>query len=262
MSEVALVTGAARGIGAATVARLSADGWAVVAIDRCADDPAVGYALATEQELWDVASACTGPAPVIPVVADVRDQSALDAIVARAVKELGGVDAAVAAAGVMVGGPPLWETEDEQYDVTMDVNLKGSWRLARAAVPAMLARPAPRHGRFVAVASAAATRGMPRLAAYSAAKAGVVGLVRGLAADLAGTGITAHGVSPGSTTTAMLDASAAIYGLPDTDDFIRHHLLGRLLHPEEIASAIAWLCSRESSALTGAVLPVDAGLTV
>lgn len=262
MSRVALVTGAARGIGAATVARLSADGWAVVAIDRCADDPAVGYPLASEQELRDVASACAGPAPVLPMVADVRDQAALDAIVAGAVRDLGGVDAAVAAAGVIVGGPPLWETEDEQYDAAMDVNLKGAWRLARAAIPAMLARPEPRYGRFVAVASAAADRGMPRLAAYGAAKAGVVGLIRGLAADLGGTGVTAHGVSPGSTTTAMLDASAEIYGLPDTDEFIRHHLLGRLLAPHEIAAAIAWLCSPESSALTGAVLPVDAGLTV
>jgi SDR family mycofactocin-dependent oxidoreductase len=261
MTRVVVVTGAARGIGGATVKRLSRDGWAVVAIDRCADDPAVDYPLATERDLHDVVASCTGDEPVIPVVADVRDQPALDAAVARAVDELGGLDAAIAVAGVMVGGPPLWELSDEQYAVMVDVNLQGTWRLARATIPALLARPEPRHGRFVAVASAAAHSGMPRLAGYGAAKAGVAGLIRGLAADLAGTGITALGISPGSTMTDMLDASAAVYGLADVAEFSRHHMLGRLLQPEEIAAAIAWLCSPESDPMTGAIVPVDAGLT-
>jgi SDR family mycofactocin-dependent oxidoreductase len=261
VSGVAIVTGAARGIGAAVVRRLSNEGWAVVAFDRCADDPALGYALATERDLRDVVASCAGGEPVLPVVADVRDQVALDGAVAAAVRELGGLDAAVAVAGVMVGGPPVWEMSDEAYQVTVDVNLTGVWRLAKAAVPALLARPEPRHGRFVAVASAAAHRGMPRLAAYGAAKAGVVALVRGLAADLGGTGVTANGVSPGSTTTSMLDASADIYDLTAVGDFSHHHLLGRLLHPDEIAAAITWLCSPDSSAVTGAVLPADAGLT-
>jgi SDR family mycofactocin-dependent oxidoreductase len=261
MSKVAVVTGAARGIGAATVARLSRDGWAVVAIDRCADDPAVPYSLASEEELHAVVEMCTGAEPVVPVIADVRDQAALDAAVEMAVRDLGGVDAAVAVAAVILGGAPAWEMSDEQYQAMLDINLGGVWRLARAAIPAILRRPEPRHGRFVAVASAAAHRAMPRLALYGAAKAGVAGLIPGLAADLRGTGITVHGISPGSTTTSMLDASAEIYGLTDIEDFAQHHLLDRLLHPDEIASAIAWLCSTESSALTGAVLRVDGGLT-
>jgi SDR family mycofactocin-dependent oxidoreductase len=262
MSRVAVVTGAGRGIGAATVLRLSRDGWAVVAIDRCGDDPAVDYPLATEAELQAVVGACAGPEPVIPVVAGVRDQAALDRAVATARRELGGVDVAVGGAGVILGGAPLWEMSEAQFLTTVEINLYGAWRLARAAIPAMLARDEPRHGRFIAVASAAAHRGMPRLAAYGAAKAGVAGLIRGLAADLAHTGVTANAVSPGSTSTAMLEASAAIYGLDGVDEFKRHHLLGRLLAPEEIAAAIAWLSSSESSGLTGAVVPVDAGLTV
>lgn len=261
MTGVAIVTGAARGIGAATVRRLSSDGWAVVALDRCSTDPALGYELATERDLQAVVDSCANGEPVLPVIADVRDQGALDDAVATAVRELGSLDAAVAVAGMMVGGPPLWETSDEAYQLTVDVNLTGVWRLARAAVPALLARPEPRHGRFVAVASAAAHRGMPRLATYGAAKGGVVALVRGLAADLAGSGVTANGVSPGPTTTTMLDVSADIYDLATVDDFSQHQLHGRLLHPDEIAAVIAWLCSRDSSSLTGAVLPADAGLT-
>ena len=103
----------------------------------------------------------------------------------------------------------------------MTINLEGVWRLANAAVPAMLERPRPRQGRFVAVASAGGTRGLPLLSAYSAAKHGVIGFVRSLAAELGPEGITANAVAPGSTTTAMLDASAAVYGI-DPQDFAAH----------------------------------------
>ena len=261
LTGVAIVTGAARGIGAATVRRLSREGWAVVAIDRCADDPALGYELANEHDLQELVDWCAHPELVFPVVADVRDQLALDRAVTVAVRKFGGLDAAVAVAGMMLGGPPLWEMTDAAFQLTLDVNLAGVWRLAKAAVPAMLARPDPRHGRFVAVASAAAYHGMPRLAAYGAAKAGVAGLVRGLAADLAGSGVTANGVAPGPTSTTMLDVTADIYDFASVEDFLHNPLHGRLLHPDEIAAPIAWLCSRESSSLTGHVLPTDAGLT-
>ncbi len=261
LTGVAIVTGAARGIGAATVRRLSRDGWAIVAIDRCADDPALGYELATEQDLQELVDWCANAELVFPVVADVRDQQALDRAVTIAVRKFGRLDAAVAVAGMMLGGPPLWEMSDAAFQLTVDVNLTGVWRLVKAAVPALLAQPEPRHGRFVAVASAAAHHGMPRLAAYGAAKAGVAGLVRGLAADLAGSGITANGVAPGPTSTTMLDVTAEIYDFASVDDFLHNPLHGRLLHPDEIAAPIAWLCGRESGSLTGHVLPTDAGLT-
>jgi SDR family mycofactocin-dependent oxidoreductase len=262
VTPVALVTGAGRGIGAATVRRLAGDGWAVVAVDRCADDPALPYALATRTELDAVVAACGEPERVVACVADVRRADELEAAVAVAVERFGGLDAAVAVAGVIGGGQPLWEMPAERIAAVVEIDLGGVIELARAAIPALLERPAPRRGRFLAVASAAATSGMPGLAAYSAAKAGVTGLVRGLAADLRGTGVTANGVSPGSTATPILDESASLYGLADATAFAAQHTLERLLHPDEIANALAWLCGPEASAVTGTIVAVDGGLTL
>jgi SDR family mycofactocin-dependent oxidoreductase len=250
---VAVVTGAGRGIGAATARALHADGWSLVLVDRCEDDPALPYALATKDELDAVAR----DTDAIACVADVRDQAQLDAAVARAVEAYGGLDAAVAVAGGIAGGE-AWSMPEATWDVMLGVNLEGVWRLARAAVPAMLERGT---GRFVAVASAGGTLGLPLLSAYSAAKHGVIGLVRSLAAELGPHGITANAIAPGSTRTAMLDSSAAVYGLTDVDEFASHHLLQRLVTPDEVAAAIAWACSPAASGVTGAVIPVDAGMT-
>ena len=181
---------------------------------------------------------------------------------AVAEERFGGLDAMVAVAGVIAGGVPLWEMPGDQLGAVLGVDLGGPITAARVGIPALLRRPVPRQGRFLAVASAAATRGLPRLAAYGAAKAGVAGLVRGLAADLAGTGITANAVSPGSTATAMLDESARLYGLENTRTFADQQSVGRLLAPEEVAAALVWLAGADSGALTGAVIPVDGGLSL
>jgi SDR family mycofactocin-dependent oxidoreductase len=271
--RVALVTGAARGIGAATVAALAADGWRVVAVDRCADDPALPYALGSRDELDRVvaeagavvdavAGTPAGTAAVIAAQADTRDPDALAAAVRLAEERWGGLDAAVAAAGVIAGGVPAWQVPPEQEQAVLDIDLGGVLTLARVAVPAMLRRPEPRRGRFLAVASAAATRGLPMLAAYCAAKAGVAGFVRALAAELGGTGVTANAVSPGSTSTPILDESARLYGLPTAEAFAAQQPLGRLLAPAEVAAVIAFLAGDGASAITGAIVPVDGGLAL
>ena len=259
-SKVAVVTGAARGIGAAVARGLAAEGWRLVLVDRCADEPALPYPLATRADLDGVVAACGGPEVALGLVGDVRDQVALDGAVARAVELFGGLDAAIAAAGC-IAGAPAWSADDEVWSAMVGVNLEGVWRLARAAVPALLSRPVPRQGRFVAVSSAGGTVGLPLLSAYTAAKAGVHGYVRSLAHELGPEGVTANAVAPGSTATTMLDASAAVYGLPDADEFAQHHLLGRTLDPVEVASMVVWLCGPASAGVTGAVLPVDAGMT-
>lgn len=262
MSRCAIVTGAARGIGAATVCALANDGWRVVALDRCEDDSRLPYAFGTRAELDDVVKqAAAGGATVRGICGDAADSKVLAAAVEKA-GELGDLEAMVAGAGVIAGGVPAWELPAEQQQAVIEVNLLATISAARIGVPALLRRPRPRSGRFVAVSSAAAFRGMPGLAAYSAAKAGILGFVRGLATDLRGTGVTANAVAPGSTRTPLLDESARLYDLESVDAFAPQQPLDRLLEPEEVAAMVVWLASAASSAVTGAALPVDGGLSL
>jgi NAD(P)-dependent dehydrogenase (short-subunit alcohol dehydrogenase family) len=142
------------------------------------------------------------------------------------------------------------------------VNVLGTRRLIEAAAPVLIANGKDAHSRIVAVASAAGHTGLYHLASYSAAKHAVVGLIRGVAMDLAPYGVTANSVSPGSTRTAILEASAKIYDLLSVEEFAQHQPIGRLLEPSEVAAAIVWLCSPLSSAVTGADVAVDGGMTV
>lgn len=236
--RAALVTGAAGGIGSATVRALAAQGYGVVGLDL-------------------------EPAPevenVVHVIGDVRDREAQQHAVDTALERWGRLDAAVAAAAVIAGGHPLWEAPDGELTELLDVDVRGVWNTAAAAVPAMLDGPDPSGCRFVAVASAAGTYGLYHLAAYTTAKHAVVGLAKGLAADLTATGITAVAVSPGSTRTGMLDATADLYGIPDPVVFTSHQLLRRLLDPEEVAATIAFCCSVEGGVLNGSVVHADGG---
>jgi len=258
--RVVVVTGAARGIGAATVRRLADGGDRVIAVDACAGETAaLPYQLATREEL-DAVVAPYGDA-VVAHVADVRDRAALQSAVDLAMDRWGRVDAAVAAAAVIAGGRPLWETSDEDLQLLWDVDVRGVWNTAAVTVPAFLAGPEPAGCRFVAVASAAGVHGLHRLAAYNAAKHAVVGLVKGLAADLVGTGVTACAVSPGSTRTPMLAATAALYGLTGVETFADSQLLRRILEPDEVAATIAFCCSRGAAAVNGTVVHADGGFS-
>jgi SDR family mycofactocin-dependent oxidoreductase len=266
LTRVAIVTGAARGIGAATVRTLAGEGWAVIAVDRCADDPRLPYGLGTEADLHAVVDEARARAGadrlVVPLVADAARAADMDAAVRLALDRFEGLDAMVAVAGVIAGGVPLWEMPEEQEAALLDANLRSALVAARAGIPALLRRPEPRAGRFIAVASAAATRGLPLLAAYCATKAGVTGLVRALAAELRGTGVTANAVSPGSTATPILDESARLYGLESAEAFSAQQPISRLIRPDEVAATIAWLADAATDAVTGASVPVDGGLAL
>jgi SDR family mycofactocin-dependent oxidoreductase len=260
MGRVAIVTGAARGIGAATTAALAAVGYEVVAVDACADQPSIPYAQGSREEL-DAAVTAAGP-NARAVIADATDVDAMVDVVAGAERDHGGLDVIVAAAGLIAGGVPQWELEREQEQAVIDVCLGGAMVASRVGIPALLRRPEPRDGRFLAVASAAATRGLPMLAAYCAAKAGVLGLVRALAVELRGTGITANAVSPGSTRTATLDESARLYGLASAEQFGGQQPIERLLEPAEVAAALVFLAGEHAAGITGTALPVDGGLSI
>jgi SDR family mycofactocin-dependent oxidoreductase len=260
VNRVAIVTGSARGIGAATVDALVNESYRVVAVDRCRDIPEVPYALATPGEL-DAVVAHHGDA-VLGLVGDVRSATDMQLAVETAVRHFGRLDAVVACAGVVAGGGPLWEVSDAAWDAVWSVNVLGTRRLIEAAAPTLIANGVAANGRILAVASAAGTMGLRHLAAYSAAKHAVVGLIRAVAMDLAEYGVTANVVSPGSTRTAILEASAAVYGLENGEAFAAQQPIGRLIEPVEIAQAITWLCSPASSAITGADFAVDGGMTV
>jgi SDR family mycofactocin-dependent oxidoreductase len=241
-------------------------GWAVVAVDRCSDDPRLPYRLGTRDELDAVVAESRALAgaddAVLPVVADASSAEAMTEAVGVAGERFGGLDAMIAVAGVIAGGVPLWEMPVEQEDAVVDANLKSVLVAARTGIPALMRRPVPRTGRFVAVASAAATRGLPMLAAYCAAKAGVTGLVRALAAELRGTGITANAITPGSTATPILDESARLYDLESAEAFSAQQPISRLIRPDEVAATIAWLADAATGAVTGAAIPVDGGLSL
>ena len=254
---LAVITGAARGIGAAVSEGLAAEGWSLLLIDACAAQPGIAYDMPTPADLDAVAGRCakagaTGVEVLSVDVASAEFVSGLAQALAGRVPV-----AAIAAAGVIAGGPG-WGTDEAVWSSLMNVNLHGTRRLAEATVPGMVQAG---RGRFIAIASAAALRAIPQLAAYSAAKAAVVGYVRALAGDLAGTGVSANAICPGSTRGVMLAASAEVYDLNGEEDFASQHLIRRLIEPREVANAVVWLCGPAASALTGAVLPVDGGLT-
>jgi SDR family mycofactocin-dependent oxidoreductase len=258
---VAVVTGAARGIGAAVAEGLAAAGWDLVLGDVATPDavPGLTYPLATAADLDGTARRCEqAGAQVTATACDVRAGDDVAALVATAGA---GLRAAVAVAGVLGADGPAWELSAADLDRDLSVNLHGVAHLARAAVPAFLGGSEPARCRFVAVVSAGGVRGLPRLASYVASKHAALGFVRSLAADVAPYGVTANAVLPGSTRTRLLERTAEAYDLPDAAGFAERQRVGRLLEPAEVAAAVVWLCSAGASGTTGAAVGVDGGFT-
>jgi SDR family mycofactocin-dependent oxidoreductase len=260
VNRVALVTGAARGIGAATVDALVLEGYRVVAVDRCRNVANVSYDMATPADL-DAVVARHGDS-VLGVVGDVRSATDMALAVESATRHFGRLDAVVANAGVVGGGTNLWEEDQAVLEAMWSVNVTGVRRLIDAAAPILIANGRDLHPRIVAIASAAGSTGLFHMSSYATTKHAVLGMIKSVATELAPLGVTANTVSPGSTRTAALEASAALYGLASVEEFAAHQPLCRLLEPAEVAATVAWLCSPDSSGITGANIPVDGGFTI
>ncbi|YAL83594.1 mycofactocin-coupled SDR family oxidoreductase [Dermacoccaceae bacterium W4C1] len=254
MSEpVVLLAGAGRGIGAATAERLSARGIRVEVWDAFGvQDPL--YPLATEQDRLDLADRLP---QITTRTVDLRDSAAVDAA-AQGLLADSEVVGVVCFAGAVAGGQRLWETDTAQAESLWRSNALTVWNLAHALVPALLHRPACDRASFVAVASTAGQGGLYGLSGYVMAKHACVGVVRALAADLAGTSVSACGVAPGATDTTMLARTAAVYGLPDVGELATGQLTRVPQQPDDVAAVVEFAL-QAGPVVHGAILPADGG---
>jgi len=236
--KTALVTGAARGIGLAIASRLSADGARVAVLD-------------IEREAAEAAAKKVGGG-AIAIVADVTRTAEVDAAVKRVVETWGRLDILVNNAGITGRSFPIWELSDEDWARVIAVDLTSVFLCCRAAVKVMLGQGA---GRIINIASIAGKEGNPTLVPYSTAKAGVIGLTKALAKEVATRGIFVNAVAPAVIGTEMLKQMEQ----STVDLLISKIPMGRVGQPEEVAALVAWLASDECSFSTGAVYDLSGG---
>lgn len=247
---VVLVTGAGSGIGRAVTLAFAAAGIAfggrsptvVAAADR-------DFAAAKE-------TAATAGPTVIAMEMDVTSTPSVDHAFDSLLERFGRLDHAVNCAGVNCAAVPLGAGNEDDFDRTIAVNLKGVWRCLRREVAQMATQA--EGGNVVNIASAAGLVGYPHAAPYVASKHAVVGLTKAAALDYARHGVRVNAVCPGAVDTPMLAERAATEpGLIEA--MRRHHPTGRLVTVEEVSSAVLWLCSPGATSVTGIALPVDGG---
>jgi SDR family mycofactocin-dependent oxidoreductase len=271
--RVAFITGAARGQGRAHAVRLATEGADIIAIDICAPvSDSITYPPATPEELNETVHAVEAAGrKVLGRQVDVRDGAALRQVVADGVEQFGRLDILVANAGVLSWGR-LWELTDEQWETVIDVNLSGTWRTIRAAVPAMI--EAGNGGSIIIVSSSAGLRATPGNGHYAASKHGLTALTNTLALELGEYGIRVNSIHPYSIDTPMIEREAmmAIFAkhpsylhsfapmpLNPKDRGGKRHR-NEFMAPEEVSDVVAWLAGDGSATLSGQQIAVDRGV--
>ena len=270
--RVAFVTGAARGQGRAHAVRLAGEGADIIAIDVCGPvDDTLTYPPATSEELAETVSAveATGR-KILAREVDIRDLATQQQVVADGIDQFGRLDIVVANAGVLSWGR-LFELSPEQFDAVVGVNLNGTWRTIRAAVPAMI--EAGNGGSIVIVSSSAGLKATPGNGHYAASKHGLVGLTNTLALELGEFGIRVNSIHPYSVDTPMIEPQAMAEVFAKYPNYLhsfapmpyqpKHESgegLAVFMSPTEVADVVAWLAGDSSATLSGSQIAVDRGV--
>jgi len=267
--KVAFITGAARGQGRSHAVRLASEGADIIAVDICKPIENVVYPASTPQDLAETVERVEKLGRrIIASEVDVRDYDALTAAVDAGVQELGGLDIAVANAGIGNAGNKLHKIPEHIWRDMIDVNLSGVWKSVKAAVPHILA--GGRGGSIILTSSVGGMKAHPHTGHYIAAKHGVVGLMRTFAVELGQHFIRVNSVHPTQVNTPMAlnDATFRLFAPdkenPGPEDFapvsqMMHTLPVPWVEPEDISNAVLFFASDESRYVTGVQLPVDAG---
>lgn len=269
--RVVLITGAARGQGRNHALRFAAEGADIIAVDACADVDTVGYDLATGEDLAETVRLVEHlDRRIVASKTDVRNLEGMKAAVDAGVAELGRLDVVVANAGI-AGSGTTHELSAQNWHNMIETNLTGVWNTTTAATPHILA--GGRGGSMVLISSVAGMKGLPYNAHYTAAKHGVVGLMKSLANELGPQNIRVNTVNPTNVDTRML-LNDAIYKLflPDEEAPTREQVVP-LLHGmhvldipyvqvDDVSNAVLFLAGDESRYVTGISIPVDAGVLI
>ncbi|MCV7027771.1 mycofactocin-coupled SDR family oxidoreductase [Mycobacterium sherrisii] len=265
--RVALVTGAARGQGRADAARLAGEGADIVAVDVCAPvSSTVRYAPATSEDLAETARAVENLGrKVLTREVDIRHLDEMQRLVDDAVSQFGRLDVVVANAGILSFGR-LWEMSEEHWDTVIDVNLSGTWRTLRAAVPAMI--ELGNGGSIIIISSTTGLKATPGNGHYSASKYGLVGLTNALAVELGEYSIRVNSVHPYAVSTPMGSSEEMLTFLAEHPSYLHslspmpYRALGvpeEAMTPEDIADVVVWLAGDGSANMSGNQVVVDRG---
>ena len=267
--KVAFITGAARGQGRSHAVKLAHEGANIIAVDICAPVESAPYAMASAEDLQEtvrLVEAAGGK--IVSRIADVRDLAALSAAVDEGVEQFGRLDIILGNAGVCTYGK-LATMSEEQFDEMIEIDLTGVWKTVRAGAQAMI--DAGNGGSIIVTSSTAGLRNLNEIGHYVAAKHGVTGLAKALANELAPHNIRVNSLHPSNCETMMMTNTGVIKMFrpdlenPTLDDakdgFASIHLLDTpWVQPEDVSNAILFLVSDDARFITGAAIPVDAGM--